>query len=230
MAQIKIEGQLSVILFSGGRESLLNLHKEAGITEKEAIRLVLYDYGQKSLPRESEALDYYASLYSVNKQVVSGAFPKLNLAPGIKYGGFSNDHVVGRNLLFLIHAVNLFYSKDYPMRLLAGFCDNWPSYNDSSTEFLAQAKELLEPAYPNLFLDSHAKAFHQDMTLHHVLSKGVDTKHLWMCNSDGSGTDGKMCGKCDKCYSVIQAAYQKGGRAKYAINRIRDKYYYFPKL
>jgi 7-cyano-7-deazaguanine synthase len=178
----------TIILFSGGRESLINLHIESKVNKD--IICVLYDYGQKSFRRELLALNYYAKKYKVKKKVIK---INIKIPKAIKEGKRGNDHVINRNLIFISHAINYFYIKD-KIKFLVGCVKHSSKYIDGDVKFLKDINTIISKLYPNVVVDAHTKNFKGYETYRYVL-RNTDYSHLWFCMSDGE----KPCGKCEKC-------------------------------
>lgn len=181
------------ILFSGGRESLINLHEESFL--KTNITLVIFDYGQKSYKREFDSVLYYAKKYKCGILKLSSS---IKIPEGIKDGTNKADHVVNRNLIFTSLLINhLGVSEEY--KILIGTV-KWQisSYHDGLKQFRTDFGALLSKLYPNVHLKSHSDNFFGHRTYAYLVKNNVDISHLWLCMDNLP----KHCGKCSKCVTV----------------------------
>lgn len=198
----------TIILFSGGRESLINLYREQ--REHEDILLVLINYGQKAFKHELASTRYYADLFGVPYEVLS---MKLLFPDGYKEG--KSTHIINRNLLLLSYVVNRYHDKNIPLKILLGIVNQYGEYNDGSADFLRDIQPVFKKMYPNLLVDSHSKKFSNFTSIDWVI-KNCDTTHIWMCDNNHK----KMCGTCIKCKDTLKMFKEK---SKY-WKQIEDKY------
>lgn len=182
----------NIILFGGGRESLLNLHFTPGRLLKDTV-LVVINYGQKSYPKELEATIYYSTLYKVKYEVMQIS---IKVPKGIKNGSNTDTHTTMRNVLFVSHVINYYYKGD-KMQVLLGTTNNRP-YNDGHTPFLREFSKLINKLYPKVILNSYTAQLSINNTYKILLKEKVDISHIWFCDKNGE----TMCGKCFKCVNL----------------------------
>lgn len=190
------------VLFSGGKESLVNMYE--ALRRKEQPILVLYNYGQASYSHERKAIEYYTKKFSLNRILLD--LPGMCLPPGI--GGDTkskNDQVIMRNVLFTAHLFS--HVGRTNVKVLIGAC-KYPKgvYNDGCTYFLEDFNRLVRNLYPKCKVDSYAKKVDSDKTYRLLLDK--DISHLRSCASSSK----KPCGKCKKCKADLKVRKRKSGK------------------
>ena len=190
----------SYILFTGGRESLINLHLEtlrlhrSKKTSGASITLVLFDYGQKSFPAELRAARYYQQRYKFVGRIMERRI-QMEIPDGIRTGQGESDHVVARNLLFISHLVNHIGSVEKARILIGTVQWRKKAYHDGLKGFRTDLHNLLHKLYPNITLTSHTDQFYGVETYEYLVAHNIDCYRMWICMDNGE----RPCGKCKKC-------------------------------
>jgi 7-cyano-7-deazaguanine synthase in queuosine biosynthesis len=182
----------TAILFSSGKESIWNLHKERQMFPHQKIHLYQFNYDNKSHRKEKEGLEYYANKYNCSWDVL---YQFMDVPLGITAGLGEKNHVHARNLLFLARVVNLHYDGN-PTRILFGATKS-PKGDDSSTFYMHMLNAMfgIESHYHNLTFDAHTKYYYADEMFYLLHNARVDCSKLWSCDRD----EHRMCGRCPKC-------------------------------
>ena len=206
----------TVILFSGGRESIINLHKEIALgTPSSDITLYYLDYGQKAYTAEIDTVKYFAKKYGTD--IAMDSLP-LKIPESIAKGVSSNNTVQGRNGVFVFMALNKFYNPEERLKILVG-CVKSNYYNDGSSYFLSDINNIIKNTSPMARVKSHTKGMNGRDTLNYVVNY-CDTSKLWVCDNDRL-VDGKMCGECFKCVQSVKDWNKKISSSR-SFNKIKD--------
>lgn len=184
----------SLILFSGGKESIYNLYNT-----KDAKCLLIFNYGQASFKREKESAIYYALKFGIVwvEKDIRGV---LDIPPAIRFGGKGDINVSMRNTLFISIAVN--YAKATGLtNVVVGVVKSLNKYvNDGFNAYLKDISSIVKHT-ENITLDSpSSKKF--SWQIHKFLVEKADVSYLWLCQ-EGKGHY-RNCGKCEKCITFIE--------------------------
>lgn len=184
----------TLILFSAGKESVLNLYREKAKYPSADITLLHFNYGQKSYTKECLSLKYYSTNLGINSitKKIDLCIPK-----SIKTGEYSNNNVYYRNLIFLSNALNIAENNEYS-RVLIGSVKN-RVYSDGGSEFLADIKVLIKKLGSKVTIDSNTKNIRAEKTIKYLI-KECDYSHVWFCDNNHKN----MCKECFKCVNTYQ--------------------------
>lgn len=178
----------AVLLFTGGCESLYNLHRMLG---KFSLTLLYFDYGQEAYQQERRSVEYYAKLYSlpVKFQSVPLSVPPIRDGENIR-----NPEVHGRNLIFVALAVN--YAKSIGANIVVlGTAQLGKSWFDGGNLFREALSEIIKKSYGVKLMAP------SEVPLPMLLRKltKVDHSYLRFCPRQDSE---KNCGECEKCVAI----------------------------
>lgn len=190
----------TIILFSAGRESLYNLYKE--LKTGSEIKLLLFNYGQKSFKKEKKSLEYYAAKYKLQSIILRTS---IKIPTAISKATNEDNHVVLRNFIFIGLAINYFGAYN---KYLFG-ANKTEKYNDGSTEFVKDIAYLIKKLYPTAIINSHSKNIKTEEVLIKLVKSEFDISHIWFCDNNKE----KMCGECFKC--KIEIRLLKDNHLKY---------------
>lgn len=187
-----------LLLFSAGKESLLNLHI---LSKTHKVHLLYIQYGNKSSSKELKSARYYSTKYLAPLHVHRVQLPTL--PEGISKGIRKKSNVPFRNLVFLSIAANI--AKGLGIRQISfGAVKTTEEiktskYTDTGISFYSDVQELFSKFGIKVFSPSSFR-FANDIL--EYLDDYVDVSRLWMCDT----SDKKPCGKCSKCVSTLKAS------------------------
>lgn len=197
------------ILFSGGKDSLLTLHRLLA----KGLKPVLYyfDTGSLATDKEVEAVKYYANVYGLDYQIGKIS---LRLVDAMVNGSNTNNHVPMRNATLFSFAVNQWYS-DEPTTWYMGFPNFYPRpFLDGNPEYIDALNHIVG-IYPHIRVKTVIGKIYPENVLTELLKTDMDISHLWLCDNYGD----KMCGKCYKCVTTL------GHTRKTDFQKIKHRYY-----
>lgn len=187
---------MSLLLFSGGKESLYNLH----VGRRKVELMLLINYGQKAFQKEFESLKYYSELYEKEKLVldISGSYDKSLLPFGISGDPNSEPgtHVPMRNTLFISYAVMAASHHGIDTVVVGAVTPYEKALNDGLSGYLPLINKITRLDGVNV--TSYCKNLNQSQVAHSLMERKVDISHLWSCFEVGT----KHCGKCEKCINM----------------------------
>jgi 7-cyano-7-deazaguanine synthase in queuosine biosynthesis len=199
-----MEKKKILLLFSAGKESVLNAYK----LRKQDVLLLLYDYGQKSFPREYDSMAYYANLYGFSFLAIS-LKGLVHIPPAIRDGVVGDTHVPVRNFIFITLAINYAEGHGYKEVAIGSYdYTKEEGFNDGHVAVVHELNWVLKPHTKVLIVAPLKKNTWHD-TVKELVSKKVDLSHLWSCESIDDGgrrEEGGYynCGKCSKCVKFIK--------------------------
>jgi len=188
-------------LFSGGKESLLSLHR---LHKKDIYpKLLYFDYGCPATSKEVGSLIYYAKKYSCGFDIID--LKRVISVPNnfSKRSGISLDLPM-RNTVFLSIALHIAITEGHKSICFPYTSSEGMGITDSTTEFVEKFMEAYHiqdyrPVRVEVF--SNIKNLRSDRTIHYLLKEVEDLTNLWHCLSDSE--DGSYCGKCTKCTAIL---------------------------
>lgn len=190
-------------LNSGGFDSVVLLYEVRYRNPDAEIHTLIFNYGQKSWPKE-----YECALKSSNK--VGAKLEVINLPEftwSKNYNNFENDNFIEyRNLVFLAYASSLAQAIGAEEIHIAWLDFEDQAHLDGSDHFYKYFKELIRPSgieLKALFLDNDLNK----SEVYKVAKQRGFTVKLGDFNScDYLDNDLNPCGKCPDCL-VIQEIY-----------------------
>lgn len=221
-----------IILFSGGKESLYNLHMCVG--KFNSIELLHYDYGQLSVDKERECLRHHASIHGIAGHELKLNFPYLNDA--IKYGTDAKDSTVPvRNIVFISHAVNIAIERGVNYVCVGVNKFDVNQYTDNSQYFLDDYNKFIERySHGKVSLLSYSRKFYVEDMHEELIRKNVNIDRLWMCETNGTVLGkrsknaspemfylppDKHCGECRKCKNFLSMINTESEESKKFVSR-----------
>ena len=198
----------SILLFSGGKESIYQLHHK----QNEIGKLLFFNYGQKGFSAELKSLEYYSKLYGKEYQVID--LPFFILPPAIKDGIDCNPYVPQRNLVFISVALSIAESTGYKKVYLGAVAD--ATEYDACPFFVDDINWALR--FNDVSVKSFSRRYDTQQIIRSLVKNKVDISHLWSCDNP-TGTD-KFCGTCAKCTSALHNL-----RELYSDDKLVRKYY-----
>lgn len=202
----------TLLLFSGGKESVFALHK-ATISQ-----MLYFNYGQASYKSELASLKYYSKRFGVPYDVHKVTlFSPLAITEGLP----GDNHVVFRNGVFMSIAVNYALNRGFDALSLG--VTKTGGDGDDSDRFLSRFKDLLRTVYPNkLKIISPTANYTPHRMRELIMEPGVDYSRVWSCDRSGK----RHCGECSKCQAFLKE--DKVLEEKYrtpAYNKYRKRFY-----
>jgi len=191
------------ILFSGGKDSLLTLHRVNALLKPGDKKLLHYfDVGHLAAKPEKRAVLYYADQYTWRPVIDS--VPTVRIPSGMRYPDGRDNHMVFRNMLLLSLAINLYYDEE-PTTWYLGF-PNYPDapFHDGNPAYLKRMKNVVTPLYPHVDVKTVIGRVYPENILDILVKEDADVSHLWFCDNDGLNTQGLMCGQCIKCVKTLE--------------------------
>lgn len=185
---------LKIIAFSGGKESLLTLHKAVEKYEVDNIHLSFVDYSQPALDEELTALYYYAEKYSIKKSNIH----ILKFPVYFDLSDRSKDpDIPYRNSIIALHLANYFEVKfpENTFTLLFGFYRTYDR-KDFSFVFLTYINSLLYFYDRATEVDSLLKDIDENEA--DIILESLDISRLHICMY----SEKSFCGECYKCSSL----------------------------
>ena len=212
----------SVVLLSGGLDSVVNFKKALDISD---IALVLnFDYGQRSAYRETEAARNIAVKYGVpfrslplswmsdiDKGLTAGEIPDYDPAQldNLDYANRSAKAVwVPNRNGVMINIAAAFAEALNARNIVVGFNkEEGATFPDNTPEYLARVNKSLE--YSTL-VKPKVVCYTIDMVKTGIVQLGreIDApfEYVWSCYHGGES----MCGKCESCRRLKRALEESG--------------------
>lgn len=204
----------SVILLSGGLDSLVALSYCKKHTDYNIELALTFDYGQKALKEEVETSKKIAEYYNIKHQVIKldwlKEITKTSLVSNrdIPSSNFETNEsmksvwVPNRNALFLNIAAAFADSYNYNYIIYGANKDEANTFSDNTEEFRAQISKCFETstiAKPKVLapLINYSKGDIVEM----AVKDSVPLELVRSCYNSGE----KHCGKCESCHYLKKA-------------------------
>ena len=204
----------AVILMSGGLDSAVAAGYMINSNEYDIKLALTFDYGQKSIVKETEASKKICDYYNINHKVIKldwlreitksalvgeTGIPHENLNT---FSSMKSTWVPNRNALFLNIAAAFCDSYDYKYILFGANKDEGQTFSDNTEEFRASATDLFQKStlsHPRVIapLINYTK----DDIVKIAVECNVPLDFVWSCYDS---TD-KHCGKCESCLNLKRA-------------------------
>lgn len=182
-----------LLMNSGGYDSTVCLHLLKSLGHEVTSGFV--EYGQRSLKQERGSA-------IANSDRVGANFKSFYV--DLAFAMSSKLYIPQRNLVLLSMGLSYAESKDYEA-VAFGFHkhdDESTYFCDNSPDFFYRMKEQANLAGIELLAPLLYANKKEVYTLGNKL--GIDLKNVWSC--DFPSSEGKRCGKCDKCEDEINGA------------------------
>lgn len=199
------------LLFSSGKDSLLNLYNLVELGAKPTLHYI--NYGQKSYKKEVAGLKYYAKKFELPYTIDN---LELTCPPQISKGspdeGVGSSNVVLRNIIILSYLINKYQDKEVIQFWYYGAHKFRKGlYTDGVTSFMRKFSDLILGIEENICITSTISHLWDDEIMKTLAAKiDVDLSHIWFCDSDGNRSKGKFCGKCAKCAPILYDSKKYG--------------------
>lgn len=204
----------SVILLSGGLDSLVALGYSNRLSKYNIELGLTFDYGQKSAMQEIEYSQKAADFYNIRHKVI-----KLDWLKDITHTSLVSDAdipekdlnsvksaaqvwVPNRNSLFLNIAACFCDSYGYDFILYGANKDEGKTFPDNTEEFRASLTEVFKTStlvHPQVVapLINYGK----DDIVKIAVENNIPLEYVWSCYTSGE----KHCGKCESCRHLKRA-------------------------
>lgn len=212
----------SIVLLSGGLDSVVNLKRAIDETKIELV--LTFDYGQKASRREIEAASLIAGKYGLPHRVMKldylteldsgltrGEIPVFDRSKLDNYSYSVQTAkavwVPNRNGLF-INIAAAFADKLGISKIIVGFNrEEGATFPDNTPEFIDKINQSLEystQAKPKV----HCYTIDKDKTgiVELGIQIGAPYEYVWSCYHDYS----QMCGECESCQRLKRALSANG--------------------
>lgn len=212
----------SIVLLSGGLDSLVNFKKAYDDTGVELV--LFFDYGQFSAKREREASEAIAEKYGVrykavrldwmaalDKGLTKGAVPDYDPArlddADYAAGTAKAVWVPNRNGVML-NVAAAFAEASGALRIVTGFNrEEGATFPDNTQDYL----DRLNAAFAYSTLEKpEALSYTIGMDKKEIVELGIKIgapfEHLWSCYKNGD----RMCGVCESCRRLTRALRDSG--------------------
>ncbi len=210
----------SLILLSGGLDSLVNFKKALDETD---VKLILtFDYGQASSIKEIEATTLISKKYSVTHRVIKLDFLS-NINHSLKKGDkkifdesklddFSYTKetaksvwIPNRNGLFINIAASICEVENIDYIVVGFNKEEGKTFPDNTKTFIKRINSSLK--FSTLY-HPEVKCYTIDKVKKDIVKFGIAIKapfeYLWSCYNEGE----KMCGVCESCQRLKRALKQ----------------------
>ncbi len=205
----------SLIIVSGGMDSITLLHKE-----KEHIALaVTYDYGSNHAKKEIECANYHCERLGIEHVVIPLAFMhdyfKSSLLSGseaIPEGHYAAENMKStvvpfRNGIMLAIACGLAESRGLKNVMIANHYGDHSIYPDCRATFIdAMSEAMSYGTYDHIKICAPFTGITKTDIARIGAEIGVDYSHTYSCYKGGD----KHCGKCGTCVERKEAFRDAG--------------------
>lgn len=204
----------SVALVSGGLDSVVSL---AAALEETSVRLVLFfDYAQRALERERDAVAGVVNFYDLPFREVDVSWLGEISPDGMRRDGAENPGALdsldavwipNRNGVFL--NVGAAYAERYDCdTLVTGFNrEEAEEFPDNSAEYVTRANRAFEMSTRT---GVRVRSFTQELSKPEILRYGAELgaplSVIWSCYHGRS----RMCGNCASCLRLKAALVEVG--------------------
>lgn len=197
----------AIVLLSGGIDSMLCL--DFAISEGLDTVALFFDYGQRQLRQESEAVTRLAAHYHVPLMRLELDFSFMQktqcmLNPKVEVNKYTMD-IPMRNLIFLAHAAAVAETLNVHEICSGVRREDTENFPDCSLQFV-QAFEYLIPLCTNSKRDIkiHMPLFHASKRLVMRIVKGLELPldMTWSCYDP---KEGEACQLCPACIAKQEA-------------------------
>lgn len=215
----------SIVLLSGGLDSLASLHWARG--ESDLVMAVTFHYGQRSADREIESAKKICRHYDVNHQVidlpwfapmkVSALIDTKEKLPELRPEDLDKKTVTeksakavwvpNRNGVFINVAASIAESRMVNW-LVAGFNrEEGETFPDNSEDFVEATNRFLKfSTNKAVMLKAPMMAKTKKEIVLWAVKQRIDLSPLWSCYRGGD----RMCGVCESCARCKRALKQAG--------------------
>lgn len=208
----------SIVLLSGGLDSLVNLAK--ALLETKVIFNLIFDYGQKSSLREISAARKISKYYNILIKTIK--LPRMEgssalTCKGLKIPKFAKSDldnsckirkasekvwVANRNGVFINVAAHFAESHGVDL-IITGFNkEEAQNYPDNSIQFVKAVNKSLSYSTKNKV---KIKSFTQNLNKTEIVKLGkklsIPWQYIWSCYEGGR----RMCGRCESCQRLKRA-------------------------
>ncbi len=215
----------SIVLLSGGLDSTVNLAKAA--RAGEVVRVLTFDYGQKSAPREIHSSEVISARYSLPHEVVklpwlasitsTGLVERGADVPRTDMKSLENIEqsrararsvwVPNRNAVFLSIGAS-FAEALAAEAVVAGFNrEEAQLFPDNSADFVEAANSLFRRS---TLSGVEVLSYSLDLTKQEIVRMGMQLgaplEAIWFCYLGEEAP----CGKCESCLRA-RRAFEKAG-------------------
>lgn len=216
----------SIILLSGGLDSAVCLAQ--AVQETEVVKVLTFDYGQRSREKEKKAARNLCSHYNLEHEIVpldylqrltkTALVDKDNPIP--QPGEEDLDDITGRALetarqVWVPNRNGLFiniaacYAESLGADLIiTGFNrEEAATFPDNSPQFIEAINNSL--AY-SVLQKLQVKSFTQDLAKKEIVALGLKLQlpfqYIWSCYEE----EDQLCGKCESCQRLKRALEANG--------------------
>ena len=211
----------SIILLSGGLDSLVTLGYAQKHTDYNVELALTFDYGQKSLKNEIETSAKICEYYDIKHKVIKLDWLKdiTNTAlvsnEELPKGDFSTQDscnavwVPNRNALFLNIAACFCDSFGYDYILYGANKEEAGTFSDNTEEFRSQITKLfMTSTHKQPKVVAPLINYYKDDIVRIAVEDSMPLELVRSCYSSGD----KHCGKCESCHYLKKALDANGCR------------------
>lgn len=204
----------SVILMSGGLDSLVALGYSKAETDYNVELALTFDYGQKSAEQEIRASKAICEFYNIEHKVIKldwlKEITKTTLVSGedVPKEGFETKEsaeavwVPNRNALFLNIAACFCDSYGYDYILYGANKEEGATFPDNTEEFRAQISNVFQTStlvHPKVI--APLINYNKDDIVRIAIRDSVPLELVRSCYNSGE----KHCGECESCHYLKKA-------------------------
>ena len=207
----------SLILLSGGLDSVVNFKK--ALEETEVVAILTFNYEQKALQKEIESTELISEMYNIKHKIISldwlsemdegltcGNIPKFDALrlDDLDYSKSTARAVwVPNRNGIMINIAAAYADHSGINQIIVGFNrEEGLTFPDNTSEFLQRTNAALE--YSTL-VKPIVKSYTIDMDKTEIVRLGIEIKapfeFIWSCYYSGR----EMCGECESCQRLKRA-------------------------
>lgn len=204
----------SIILLSGGLDSLVSLDYTKKHTNYEIVLALTFDYGQKSVLAEIDASKKICEYYNIEHRIIKLDWLKeithtsLVSENEIPKSGFetkessANVWVPNRNALFLNIAASFCDSYNYKYIIYGANKEEANTFPDNTENFREQISKLFKSS---TLVQPQVVAplinYNKDDIVKIAVENSIPLDLVRSCYNSGE----KHCGECESCYYLKRA-------------------------